>query len=107
MFLTSSRLRENFSTSQTIRKSVCQSSGDIVVTQHRGAAEAGARVLAQGGNAIDVAIATSFAIGVVEPWMSYPFYFACPSAVSRTSGVNFGISETMPPWGGAISQDRF
>jgi len=68
--LTSSRLRENFSTSQIIRKSVCQSSGGIVASQHRVAAEVGARVLAQGGNAIDAAIATSFAIGVVEPWMS-------------------------------------
>ncbi len=68
--MTSPRLRENFSTSQVIRKTVCQSSGGIVAAQHRVAAEVGARVLAEGGNAIDAAIATSFAIGVVEPWMS-------------------------------------
>ncbi len=68
--MTSSPLRENFSTTQTIRKTVCQSSGGIVAAQHRVAAEVGARVLAEGGNAIDAAIATSFAIGVVEPWMS-------------------------------------
>jgi len=68
--MTSCHIRENFSTSQIIRKSVCRSSGGIVAAQHRVAAEVGARILAQGGNAIDAAIATSFAIGVVEPWMS-------------------------------------
>lgn len=51
--MTSLRLRENFSTSQVIRKTVCQPSGGIVAAQHRVAAEVGARVLAEGGNAID------------------------------------------------------
>lgn len=68
--MTSSRIKENFSTSQVIGKTICRSSGGIVAAQHRVAAEVGARVLAEGGNAIDAAIATSFAIGVVEPWMS-------------------------------------
>ena len=34
------------------------------------AAEAGARVLAAGGDCIDAVIATTFALGVLEPWMS-------------------------------------
>lgn len=62
----------NFSRSQIVRKTVTRSSGGVVAAQHRKAAQVGARVLAEGGNAIDAAVATSFAIGVVEPWMSGP-----------------------------------
>ena len=34
------------------------------------ASEIGAEVLAAGGDAIDAAVAVSFSIGVLEPWMS-------------------------------------
>ncbi|WP_338118654.1 gamma-glutamyltransferase [Paracoccus liaowanqingii] len=46
--------------------------GGVVACQHRKAAEVGAAVLASGGDAMDAAVATSFAVGVVEPWMSGP-----------------------------------
>ncbi|MEO5699485.1 MAG: gamma-glutamyltransferase [Casimicrobiaceae bacterium] len=63
---------DNFSRSQVVRKAVVRGVGGVVAAQHRRAAEAGAAVLAAGGDAIDAAVATSFAIGVVEPWMSGP-----------------------------------
>ncbi len=44
--------------------------GGMVTANHRLAAEAGAAMLARGGNAVDAAAATSFAVGVVEPAMS-------------------------------------
>ncbi|MEM8842542.1 MAG: gamma-glutamyltransferase, partial [Pseudomonadota bacterium] len=65
-------MRPNFSRTQTIRKTVVETKGGVVAAQHSLAAEAGAEVLAAGGDAVDAAIATSFAIGVLEPWMSGP-----------------------------------
>ena len=64
---------DSFSNSQIIRKPATQTAnGGIVAAQHRRGAEVGAAMLAEGGNAVDAAIATSFAMGVLEPWMSGP-----------------------------------
>lgn len=65
-----SGLSPNLSRRQTVRKPAVRSKGGIVVSQHRVASEIGARVLAAGGHAVDAAIATSFAVGVLEPWMN-------------------------------------
>ncbi|MGJ8627964.1 MAG: gamma-glutamyltransferase [Sulfitobacter sp.] len=58
------------SQSQRITKPAIRSDKGLITSQNRIASEIGATVLRQGGNAIDAAIATSFALGVVEPWMS-------------------------------------
>lgn len=65
-------MSQNLSKTHNITKTVIETEHGVVAAQHRLAAEAGARVLAAGGDAVDAAIATSFAIGVVEPWMSGP-----------------------------------
>ncbi len=65
-----SALSPNLSLKRRVSKPSARSKGGIVVTQCRVASEIGARVLKEGGNAIDAAIAAAFAVGVVEPWMS-------------------------------------
>ena len=54
----------------TLQKPQVETDGGIVVAQHREAAEAGARVLAAGGNAMDAAVVTAGVLSVVEPWLS-------------------------------------
>ena len=53
-----------------LRKPAVSSKRGLVSAQNLGAARIGARVLAEGGNAVDAAVATALALGVVEPWMS-------------------------------------
>lgn len=65
-------MSNNFSKSQTIRKPVSITSNGVVASQHVKAAEIGAQVLENGGDAVDAAVAVSFALGVLEPWMSGP-----------------------------------
>ncbi|MBR0752429.1 gamma-glutamyltransferase [Bradyrhizobium jicamae] len=63
-------MSDQFSNAQVIRKPAVSSKGGIVAAQSRKAAEVGAEVLAAGGDCVDAVIATTFALGVVEPWMS-------------------------------------
>ena len=52
----------NLSNSMVIRKTVIETEHGVVAAQHRLAAEAGAAVLAAGGDAVDAAVATSFLV---------------------------------------------
>jgi gamma-glutamyltranspeptidase / glutathione hydrolase len=63
-------MHDQFSNAQQVRKPAVTSKGGIVAAQSRKAAEVGAAVLAAGGDCVDAVIATTFALGVLEPWMS-------------------------------------
>jgi gamma-glutamyltranspeptidase / glutathione hydrolase len=53
-----------------VRKPAVVSRHGMVASQNRHAAEAGAAVLARGGNAMDAAVVTALVLSVVEPWLS-------------------------------------
>ena len=61
-----SQLRETWH----VTKPAVTSRQGLVASQHYAASEVGARVLSDGGNALDAAVAASLMIGTVEPWMS-------------------------------------
>src|ERR1700752_2879806 len=63
-------MRDQFSNAQQFRKPAVVSKGGIVAAQSGKAAQVGAEVLAAGGDCVDAVIATTFALGVLEPWMS-------------------------------------
>ena len=88
-------MMDNFSQTQTITKPGVRSSHGIVASQHIGAARVGATVLSQGGHAVDAAVATSLALGVLEPWMSGLAAGGCMmiwhAKEQRCDVVNFGM----------------
>jgi gamma-glutamyltranspeptidase / glutathione hydrolase len=87
-------LSPNLSLRQIVRKAAVRSSGGIVASQHRLASEIGARVLAAGGHAVDAAVATSFAVGVLEPWMNgiggVGAMLVRQAADDRVAAIDFG-----------------
>ena len=54
----------------SVHKPVVSSDRGVVASQNVEAAAVGAAILADGGNAMDAAIATALALCVAEPWMS-------------------------------------
>ena len=81
--------------SWSIRKPEVRAAGGVVTSQHYLASEIGARVLEDGGNAVDAAVATGLAIGAVEPWMSGlgggGFMIVHVAAERRAYAVEFGM----------------
>jgi gamma-glutamyltranspeptidase / glutathione hydrolase len=77
-----------------VRKPVARSRGGIVATQNSIAGKAGARVLAKGGNAVDAAVTTAFALAAVEPWNSglggIGFMLFYSAQENRVTVVDFG-----------------
>jgi gamma-glutamyltranspeptidase/glutathione hydrolase len=63
-------LPEHRAQTWVVRKPGARGGNGMVVSQSRLAAEIGAEVLRAGGNAVDAAVATAFAVAVVEPWNS-------------------------------------
>ena len=100
-----------------VRKPVARSSGGIVATQNRIAGEAGAQVLAGGGNAVDAAVATSFALAVAEPWNSglggVGFMLVYLAKEDRVEVVDFGpisargLDPAAYPLTGGFTSDLF
>lgn len=52
-----------------VSKRAVASDAGVVAAQHWQAAQAGAAMLAKGGNAVDAAVGAAFALAAVEPWM--------------------------------------
>jgi len=81
--------------SWVVSKQPVVSARGVVAAQHKLAAEAGARVLAQGGNAVDAAIAAALAVGIVEPWLSGigggGFMLVRTAGDGKVHGVDFGM----------------
>jgi gamma-glutamyltranspeptidase / glutathione hydrolase len=88
-------MMDNFSDSQVVRKTVVATEAGVVASQHKRAAQVGAAVLAAGGDAVDAAVATSFALGVIEPWMSGMAAGGCMvlwrAREQRAHIVNYGM----------------
>jgi gamma-glutamyltranspeptidase/glutathione hydrolase len=84
-----------FAISAQTTKAAVRGAGGVVAAQNRIAATVGADILRDGGNAVDAAVASAFALAVVEPWMSGlgggGTMLVHRSDAGTTAGVDFGM----------------
>lgn len=77
------------------RKSCVRSRHGMVAAQNRQAAEAGAAVLARGGNAMDAAVVSALVLSVVEPWLSGigggGFLLHCDGQSGEVNTLDFNV----------------
>ena len=100
-----------------VAKPLARSRRGIVATQNRVAGEAGAQVLASGGNAVDAAVATGFALSACEPWNSglggVGYMLICPAGSDRVYVIDFspisprGAEPSRFPLSGGTKQELF
>ena len=110
-------LSSNPSETWTISKPKVSGSNGVVVAQEIEAASVGAGIIDSGGNAIDGAIATAFALSVTEPWMSGfgggGFMILYLAAEKKVRVIDFGmisprlIDPTDYPLSGEVGADLF
>ena len=115
MQVTGSALRQD--TSLTITRESATGHGGAVAAKMRSAARAGIDILEAGGNAIDAAVATAFAIGVVEPWMNGlgggGYLVAWLAREERAIAIEFpmvspsGVTPDMFPLAGGVDTGLF
>lgn len=79
----------------SIHKPEVESRSGIVAAQHFEAAQAGAKVLAAGGNAMDAAVVTALVLSTVEPWLSGigggGFLLHADGASGRVDALDFSV----------------
>lgn len=77
-----------------LSKPVARGCNGVVAAQHAGAAQVGIETLRAGGNAVDAALATAFALAVAEPWMSglagCGYMLVYEAATRQTTVIDFG-----------------
>ena len=83
-------------------KTQVSAENNIVTAMHPLAAEAGSHILKSGGNAVDAAVATGFAICVVEPFMAsiggvgYMLFHERKSG--KTYSIDYGPRAPIDAW---------
>lgn len=80
--------------------------GGMVVAGHPEAAAIGAEILRRGGNAVDAAVAVSFALGVAEPYASGPGGKLMLLYFDAASGRTFAV-DGMDAAGAAVVAEEF